>query len=264
MASTAHGGYLFRLERLSASRLTALAKEALVLGREQIPGSSILVSLVHPARIVRLAYRARFTERSNRARWYLTHHALARLLSSDLSSAVHVYALDPEELEEVTSYGKGRKVRVEISAPRPSIARNNGGRSATWRGFWAWKGDCWKASPSCQSFHSASTKPPRPRLGMCFFAKPVALVLCRGDPFLDPLKPKIVGKQGKRPHHDSGLHHRDRAKDRRHQLLGLEIDSGRVVEGALQELRCGLPGDPVHHHRPLRTVDRAQHSGNQQ
>src|SRR5260370_15077585 len=109
MASTAHGGYLFRLERLSARRLTALAKEALVLEREQIPGSSILVSLVHPARIVRLAYRARFTERSNRARWYLTHHALARLLSSDLSSAVHVYALDPEELEEVTSYGKGRR-----------------------------------------------------------------------------------------------------------------------------------------------------------
>ncbi len=113
MASTAHGGYLFRLERLSASRLTALAKEALVLEREQIPGCSILVSLVHPARIVRLAYRARFTERSNRARWYLTHHALARLLSSDLSSAVHVYALDPEELEEVTSYGKGRRVGGE-------------------------------------------------------------------------------------------------------------------------------------------------------
>src|SRR5260370_25707032 len=113
MASTAHGGYLFRLERLSASRLTALAKEALVLEREQIPGRSILVSLVHPARIVRLAYRARFTERSNRARWYLTHHALARLLSSDLSSAVHVYALDPEELEEVTSYGKGRRVGGE-------------------------------------------------------------------------------------------------------------------------------------------------------
>ena len=113
MASTAHGGYLFRLERLSASRLTALAKEALVLEREQIPGTSIQVSLVHPARIVRLAYRARFTERGNRARWYLTHHALARLLSSDLSSAVHVYALDPEELEEVTSYGKGRRVGGE-------------------------------------------------------------------------------------------------------------------------------------------------------
>src|SRR5260370_22764043 len=109
MASTAHGGLLFRLERLSASRLTALAKEALVLEREQIPGTSIQVSLVHPARIVRLAYRARFTERGNRARWYLTHHALARLLSSDLSSAVHVYALDPEGLEEVTSYGKGRR-----------------------------------------------------------------------------------------------------------------------------------------------------------
>jgi hypothetical protein len=113
MASTAHGGYLFRLERLSASRLTALAKEALVLEREQIPGTSIQVSLVHPARIVRLAYRARFTDRGNRARWYLTHHALARLLSSDLSSAVHVYALDPQELEEVTSYGKGRRVGGE-------------------------------------------------------------------------------------------------------------------------------------------------------
>src|SRR5258708_21700764 len=109
MASTARGGHLCGLVRLSASRHRALAKEALVLEREQIPGSSILVSLVHPARIVRLAYRARFTERGNRARWYLTHHALARLLSSDLSSAVHVYALDPEELEEVTSYGKGRR-----------------------------------------------------------------------------------------------------------------------------------------------------------
>src|SRR5260370_18337948 len=129
MASTAHGGLLFRLERLSARRLTALAKEALVLEREQIPGRSILVSLVHPARIVRLAYRARFTERGNRARWYLTHHALARLLSSDLSSAVHVYALDPEELEEVTSYGKGRRVggeRLEDDHPQTPEAGDGG------------------------------------------------------------------------------------------------------------------------------------------
>src|SRR5258707_3332323 len=131
MASTAHGGYLFRLERLSASRLTALAKEALVLEREPIPGTSIQVSLVHPARIVRLAYRARFTERGNRARWYLTHHALARLLSSDLSSAVHVYALDPEELEEVTSYGKGRRGgggRLEYDQ-LPPAQRQDGGLS---------------------------------------------------------------------------------------------------------------------------------------
>jgi hypothetical protein len=113
MASPAHGGYLFRLERLSASRLVALAKDALELEREEIQGCSILVSLVHPARILRLAYRAPFTEVGNGAQWYLTHHAFARLLSSELSSPVHVYALDPEQLEEVTSYGNGRRVGGE-------------------------------------------------------------------------------------------------------------------------------------------------------
>lgn len=113
MASTAHGGYLFRLETLSASRLVTLAKEALELEREEVQGCSIVVSLVHPARILRLAYRARFTEAGSGAQWYLTHHAFARLLSSELSSPVHVYALDPEQLEEVTSYGNGRRVGGE-------------------------------------------------------------------------------------------------------------------------------------------------------
>jgi hypothetical protein len=49
----------------------------------------------------------------NRAQWYLTHHAFARLLSSESRSPVHVYALDPDQLEEVTSYGNGRRVGGE-------------------------------------------------------------------------------------------------------------------------------------------------------
>ena len=113
MASTSHGGYLFRLEDLTMARLLALAKEALQLEQESSADCSVRLCLVHPGKIVGVCYEAPFTRQADPGRWYLTHHALARLLSRELSSAVHVYVLDPDELEEVTSYAKGRRVGGE-------------------------------------------------------------------------------------------------------------------------------------------------------
>ena len=113
MASTSHGGYLFRLESLSVARLVVLVREALRLEQEACADCSVRLSLMHPGRIVGVSYRAPFTGQEDPGRWYLTHHALARVLSRELSSAVHVYALDPDELEEVTSYAKGRRVGGE-------------------------------------------------------------------------------------------------------------------------------------------------------
>jgi hypothetical protein len=113
MASTSHGGYLFRLESLTAARLLTLAREALRLEEESSADCSVRLSLMHPGKLVGVSYRAPFTGQEDSGRWYLTHHSLARLLSRELSSAVHVYALDPDELEEVTSYAKGRRVGGE-------------------------------------------------------------------------------------------------------------------------------------------------------
>ena len=113
MASTSHGGYLFRLESLTAARLLTLAREALRLEEESSADCSVRLSLMHPGKLVGVSYRAPFTGEEDSGRWYLTHHSLARLLSRELSSAVHVYALDPDELEEVTSYAKGRRVGGE-------------------------------------------------------------------------------------------------------------------------------------------------------
>src|SRR5262249_2169583 len=113
MASTGHGGYLFRLEALSVARLVAVAREALGLEQEGCAECFARLSLMHPGKIVVVSYRGPFSDEGDPGRWYLTHHALARLLSCELTSAVHAYALDPDELEEVTSYANGRRVGGE-------------------------------------------------------------------------------------------------------------------------------------------------------
>jgi len=63
---------------------------------------------------VRFAWDAPFTYGRLGARWYLTHHALARKLSEHLGLTVHAYVFDADELEQVVGYGNGRRVGGEL------------------------------------------------------------------------------------------------------------------------------------------------------
>jgi hypothetical protein len=110
-SSEAHGGYLCRLESLPGDELPRLAREALASDGEPSEGAGLLVSVVK--RVVRFAYDAPHTYGRRGAHWYGRHHALAAKLSTALGVTVHAYVFDPDELEQVVSYGGGHRVGGE-------------------------------------------------------------------------------------------------------------------------------------------------------
>jgi hypothetical protein len=104
-SSEAHGGYLCRLESLPGDVLPRLAREALASEGEPSEGAGLLVSVVK--KVVRFAYDAPHTYGRRGAHWYGGHHALAVQLSTALGATVHAYVFDPDELEQVVTYGGG-------------------------------------------------------------------------------------------------------------------------------------------------------------
>ncbi len=76
--------------------------------------AGLLVTVLGGPRIVRFAWDAPFTYGRAGARWYLTHHSLARRLSEHLGVTVHAYAFDPDEVEQVVAYANGRRVGGEL------------------------------------------------------------------------------------------------------------------------------------------------------
>jgi hypothetical protein len=110
----AHGGYLCRLEDFDSELLVGAARRALALdGPGDEADAALSLTVMADRKVVRLAFDAPFTYGRSGARWYEKHHALARLLSRELSTTVHAYVLDPDEMELVASYGGGRKVGGE-------------------------------------------------------------------------------------------------------------------------------------------------------
>lgn len=107
----AHGGYLCRLDGLDGRVLPAMAREALAQEEEPAEGTGLLVSVQR--KVVRFAYDAPFTYGRRGARWYGRHHALAERLSVHCAVAVHAYVFDPDELEQVATYGGGHRVGGE-------------------------------------------------------------------------------------------------------------------------------------------------------
>jgi hypothetical protein len=107
----AHGGYLCRLDGLDAAAIPTLARQALLADGQNPDATGLLVS-VHKE-VVRFAYDAPYTYGRRGAQWYGRYHALAALLSQASGSTVHVYVFDPEELEQVITYGAGRRVGGE-------------------------------------------------------------------------------------------------------------------------------------------------------
>ncbi|MBF5042646.1 hypothetical protein FGE12_09560 [Aggregicoccus sp. 17bor-14] len=76
-------------------------------------GCGLLVTVNRRRKVVRLAYDAPHTYGRRGAQWYGAHHALARTLSRVASATVHAYVFDPDEREEVISWGNGRRVGGE-------------------------------------------------------------------------------------------------------------------------------------------------------
>lgn len=64
-------------------------------------------------RLYRLAFDGPFAYGRRGAHWYEEHHALARLVSQSSGMTVHAYLVDPEELEQVITYGGGNAVGGE-------------------------------------------------------------------------------------------------------------------------------------------------------
>ncbi len=109
--SEAHGGYLCRLESLPGGELHRLARESLEADGEQPEEAGLLVSVVK--KVVRFAYDAPHTYGRRGAQWYGKHHALAARLSTAFGVTVHAYVFDPDELEQVVTYGGGHRVGGE-------------------------------------------------------------------------------------------------------------------------------------------------------
>jgi len=110
----AHGGYLCRLDDFDSESLVHCGRQALVAeGLGDNLDAALCVTVMADRKVVRVAFDAPFTYGRAGARWYEKHHALAKILSRELHTTVHAYVLDPEEMEQVMSYGDGQKVGGE-------------------------------------------------------------------------------------------------------------------------------------------------------
>lgn len=110
----AHGGYLCRFEDVDVAWLQQVARHALDEDGQRSEDVGLQVTVLAAPGLVRFAWDAPFTYGRQGARWYLTHHALAKRLSEHLKIALHVYVFDPDELEQVIAYGNGRRVGGEL------------------------------------------------------------------------------------------------------------------------------------------------------
>lgn len=109
-----HGGYLCQYEDVDAAWLQTIARLALEEDGQGTEDVGLLVTVLGGPRIMRFAWDAPFSYGRQGARWYLTHHALARRLSEHLRVTVHAYAFDPDECEQVTAWADGRRVGGEL------------------------------------------------------------------------------------------------------------------------------------------------------
>ncbi len=109
----AHGGYLCLYEDVDAAWLQHQARLSLEEDGQAHDDVGLQLTMLGGPRILRLAYDAPFTYGRSGACWYLGHHALARRLSEYLGVTMHAYVFDPDELEQVSSYGNGHQVGGE-------------------------------------------------------------------------------------------------------------------------------------------------------
>jgi hypothetical protein len=109
-----HGGYLCQYSDVDAAWLQHIARLALEEEGQSPDDAGLIVTVLGGPGITRFAWDGPFTYGRQGARWYLTHHALARRLSEHLPVTVHAYAFDPDEVEQVIAYANGRRVGGEL------------------------------------------------------------------------------------------------------------------------------------------------------
>ncbi len=109
----AHGGYICLYEDVDVAWLHQVARLALEEDGQSYDDVGLQLTLLGGPRVLRLAWDAPFTYGRQGACWYLEHHALAKRLSEHLGVTMHAYVFDPDEVEQVTSYGNGRCVGGE-------------------------------------------------------------------------------------------------------------------------------------------------------
>lgn len=109
-----HGGYLCQYSDVDAAWLQQQARLALEEDGQSFEDAGLLITVLGGPGIVRFAWDAPFSYGRQGARWYLTHHALARRLSEHLGVTVHSYAFDPDEVEQVIAWANGRRVGGEL------------------------------------------------------------------------------------------------------------------------------------------------------
>jgi hypothetical protein len=113
LAVESHGGYLCRYEDVDASWLQGIARSAIEEDGQLAQDCGLQITVVGKPGVVRFAFDAPFSYGRTGARWYLTHHSLARRLSEHLGLTVHAYVFDPDDIEQVVSFGNGRRVGGE-------------------------------------------------------------------------------------------------------------------------------------------------------
>lgn len=106
----AHGGYLCRYEDVDVGWLQQVARLALADDGQDWNDVGLQVTVLNGPGVVRFSWDGPFSYGRSGARWYLTHHALARKLSEHLGLTLHSYVFDPDELEQVVAWGNGRRV----------------------------------------------------------------------------------------------------------------------------------------------------------
>ncbi len=110
----AHGGYLCRFEDVDVAWLALIAGQAWAEEGRELEDIGLLVTVLPGPRVMRFAFDGPLTYGRAGARWYSAHHVLARRLSSHLRETVHAYVYDPHDMEQVVSWGGGRKVGGEL------------------------------------------------------------------------------------------------------------------------------------------------------
>ena len=110
----AHGGYLCRLDSFGTVDVVGLAREALQEDGLDPASASLQISSFAGRKVIRLAYDTPRVYGRMGAHWYKGHHALAVRMSHAFPGVIHVYVHDPEELELVVTYGRGRRGGGEL------------------------------------------------------------------------------------------------------------------------------------------------------
>ncbi|MFZ5470422.1 MAG: hypothetical protein ACOZIN_13375 [Myxococcota bacterium] len=246
----AHGGYLCRWSEVEASQLVRSAREALSHDGEALEDAALLVSVLPQHRLVRLAYDGPFTYGRKGARWYEKRHALARLLSRVTGLTVHAYVFDPDELEQVTTYGDGREVGGERLRYEDAELPDDEGADFSELSFEKLKSK-WPLGHLATVLGVTREELLRlPRARTALLELGPSASICQLDRLPHLERVKVAGEEQEGSRDQSGLPDRPAGGEERSQPFNPHLGLGTLRRGAVD----GGPGS-AGDDRPLRAVE---------